>query len=479
MGEEQREREDKYDASTDFVVPSLSVAAAVAVESATYRLDATYYDTSAGHLRRRRITVRRRRGGYDAGWHVKLPAGEARTEIRIDSRASGVPREISDLLLGQGMGHQLSPVAKISTTRTSHRLFDGQQRLLAEVADDVVRASRLSEPDVVDQWREVEVELGPAGGEALLSELGQRLVDAGATASASPSKLTRVMGPMPTRVRPRRLGGLVDDYLQVQYDAILDGDLGLRREENLVHPTRVAIRRLRSTIRVFGDLFDADQTARLDSELVWYAGVLGAVRDLDILQTRLAHLVSELPGDVVPASLPQELQAHLATQRAAAAASLDAALHSRRYRRLLMLLDRWREAPAFTDAAMQKGAGARRYLDAARKKLRKRLRAASVPGAPDELLHRARKAGKRLRYAAELAEPALGARATKTIAKAKELQTLLGEHQDAVMGAALLKQLGAVDGASAGPVTFAYGTMLAREWQYADETRAAVVSRHV
>ena len=56
---------------------------------------------------------------------------------------------------------------------------------------------------------------------------------------------------------------------------IIDSEAELRAGENVVHTTRVAARRLRSTIRVFPDLFDASEAVHLEEELVWWAGLLG------------------------------------------------------------------------------------------------------------------------------------------------------------------------------------------------------------
>ena len=53
----------------------------------------------------------------------------------------------------------------------------------------------------------------------------------------------------------------------------------LRRGHDPIHDTRVAIRRLRSTIRVFGKLVDSSAAGHLDEELKWFAGLLGEVRD--------------------------------------------------------------------------------------------------------------------------------------------------------------------------------------------------------
>ena len=105
-------------------------------------------------------------------------------------------------------------------------------------------------------------------------------------------------------------------------------------------------------------------------------------------------------------------------------------MHTRRYQHLVQLLGRWKTTPPFT-AAARKDKTAAKYVKQAKEKADKRLRKADDDV---ERLHRARKAEKRLRYAAELAEPADGH--MKAVArKAKKLQTLLGEHQDALVAA--------------------------------------------
>lgn len=94
--------------------------------------------------------------------------------------------------------------------------------------------------------------------------------------------------------------------------------------------------------------------------------------------------------------------------------------------------------PAGIDAASDVNDGRRwarcdrvKYVEAAKRKADKQLRKAD-----DDLerLHRARKAEKRLRYAAEFAEPA-DSRMKRIARDAKDMQTLLGEHQDAVVAA--------------------------------------------
>ena len=95
------EVERKFDVVESTVSPSFEGIAAVArvEKSPILSLDAMYFDTPAQDLARNKVTLRRRTGGADAGWHLKLPAGpDARTEIRAPLDASDeatVPRRVA------------------------------------------------------------------------------------------------------------------------------------------------------------------------------------------------------------------------------------------------------------------------------------------------------------------------------------------------------------------------------------------------
>jgi len=469
------EREDKYDVAEDFAFPDLTdVHAPGAVETTAQRLDATYFDTARGHLRRAGITLRRRQGGDDAGWHVKLPLGGDRTEIHVDSRATTVPREVSALLLGVRGGERLVATVKISTDRANYTVLDASGLVLAVVSDDRVRSRVLSADAVVQEWREVEVEVGPAGDDAIRASLGQRLRDADARPAVVSSKFARATGAFPVPARRKRLAGLVDDYMQTQLDALAQGDLGLRRDLDVIHPTRVAVRRLRSTLRVFAEVFDPAESEHLQVELAWFAGLLGRVRDCDVLGRRLAADVAALPAGLMLGPVAVRIELELAEERAAGLRAVASAMNGRRYAALVRLLERWRVDPPYTAAASRRRKTASVFVAAAQKQLRRRLRAAAKPGADDDLVHRARKAGKRLRYAAELASTAMGGGAKSIISRAEGLQTRLGEFQDSVMAADVLTRLGARAASTAGEDGFTYGLLLGRELQRADAMRASI-----
>ena len=107
-------------------------------------LDAVYFDTPAHDLAARRVTLRRRTGGTDAGWHLKLPAGQdARTEVRMplgDADDDAVPDELLDVVLAIVRDRPVGPVARISTTRMVDVLYGLGDVALAEFCDDDVVA---------------------------------------------------------------------------------------------------------------------------------------------------------------------------------------------------------------------------------------------------------------------------------------------------------------------------------------------------
>ena len=224
-GTEQIEIERKYDVDDEAVVPDLvgvgagagaGGGAGRALEVASVELDpaaslsATYHDTPDHRLLGARVTLRRRTGGHDAGWHLKLPpevAGGGRREVHhpLGADDEPVPAELLDrvaALLGTGGGGgdgapALRPVPLLETRRTAHHLLDGEGRELVEVADDGVRATRVADGRV-RTWREWEAELG-AGvdgpeGDALLAARAPRPRAAGARPSAHRSKLALGLG---------------------------------------------------------------------------------------------------------------------------------------------------------------------------------------------------------------------------------------------------------------------------------------------
>jgi inorganic triphosphatase YgiF len=198
------ETEQKYDADADFVLPKLGSLPELGGRRATdpkrIYLSATYFDTEDLALIQHKITLRRRVGGDDEGWHLKLPVRkDTRQELHAplgEGNDGSVPARLAAQVEEVTAGKRLRPVAILDTERTVVRLPGPPGDAAVEVADDLVTAIRLGEPDSEPMiWREIEVEVLSPGSAAtaMLEEVGQALREAGARPSASGSKLARVM----------------------------------------------------------------------------------------------------------------------------------------------------------------------------------------------------------------------------------------------------------------------------------------------
>ena len=210
------ETERKFDAAADFGLPDLAGLDGVAAVTGpqTYRLRAIYFDTADFRLAAAGITLRRRTGGTDAGWHLKLPAGaDSRREVHapLGRGASSVPSRLAELVAGWTGGQPLRPIARLATTRRLRRLAGRDGEVLAEVADDLVIGSLpgpgpggaggpggpgMPEWREASRWREIEIEL-VTGPRELLGSAGDRLRRAGAVPSAEASKLSRLLASAP------------------------------------------------------------------------------------------------------------------------------------------------------------------------------------------------------------------------------------------------------------------------------------------
>lgn len=462
------ETEDKYDVDDALVVPSLEgLVPGATVTTTDVTLRSTYHDTADARLLGAAVTLRRREGDDDQGWHLKVPAGGSRTEIRLPLEASSgdVPDRLLELTASLRDDQPLQTAAVIETRRTRHAVRDADGTLLVEVDDDRVHAGHA---DRVTIWREVEVELG-AGDPRLLAEVGRRLRDAGARPSAESSKLGRVLA-SPRSEPPGEAAATLAGYLDEQVRALVAGDVALRRGQDPVHDTRVAARRIRSVLRVFGDLFDPDRAAQLDADLRWWAGLLGEERDAQVQLARQRAAVAALPPELVMGPVLARLEEDLRGTEARARQAVLEAMAGARYRSLVADLVAWRTDPPFAPDATGGVGTLRRGARGAARKADHRLDR-GLAADDDVLLHRARKAAKRARYAQEVVLAAgRDAQAKRRLKRAKRAQQVLGDHQDAVVAAALLARLGATAGRS-GDNGFAFGVLWEREMELARRLR--------
>jgi CHAD domain-containing protein len=419
---ETLERELKLDVNGTFALPELPGSP---LPERTFT--STYHDTPARSLGRAGITLRRRVENGTSLWQLKLPrvgTGE-RLELEEPGGPGGPPPELARLLVAHMRHGRLEPVATLRTHRSGVRVEeDGRQ--LADVTVDEVTI--LYAEHGVPGFTEVEVELIGDGAEPDLEHIGRVLRDAGAEAGSGEPKLMRVLE-LPAREAPKRNAPLHEQLrhaLEIQLDAVEAHDPGVRLggDPEDLHQLRVATRRTRALIRATRPLL-GDTLAALGEELKLLAGLLGAVRDLDVLIDHLAPDVASLDVD---REQGEELLTALGAERAMQRAVLIDAMETPRY---AALLDAFRAAIDGIEP-VDAPSGADEIAARALRKLRHA--AAALPKEPsDGELHELRIAAKRARYAAELASLGGSKKAARTVTAFKRLQDVIGEHQDAVV----------------------------------------------
>jgi CHAD domain-containing protein len=208
--------------------------------------------------------------------------------------------------------------------------------------------------------------------------------------------------------------------------------LAQRGDSEGIHRLRTATRRLRSELRAFRDLVDPHWVEAIEDELKWLAGLLGDVRDVDVLSQRLRKVLADR-GEADQEAMTPLFDA-LGARHARASTELRDALQGERYHDLLAAIRRAIEQPSLKDAAWVPCREALPPLaESAWRRLKKSARGLR-PDDPDEPFHKARKLAKRARYTAELIAPILGRPATKGsrrfIRATIRVQDTLGEHQD-------------------------------------------------
>lgn len=445
-----REIERKLEVPARFRLPRLERAGdgigAVAAQP-TLRLQAVYYDTDDLRLARQRITLRRRTGGGDDGWHLKLPHADesTRDELQLPLGEPGhPPAALATLVLGVTRGAALQPVATLRTMRRRWQIDDEQGRPLAELTDDRVSVSGSAAG--ASKFRELEVEAAEGRDAPALDPVIAALVAAGAQESGFASKAVRALGaraveppdvPPPPAVSPSDPAGLAVHALLAQQVAnFIAHDLRFRRGlPDAVHQMRVAARRMRSGLKVFAPLVDEEWATSLRGELAWIAGELGAARDSEVLEARLLAGLAALDelSERDRAKASKAVHREVGHDQHAATIAVHAALQSPRYLALLDLLVDAARAPRLTEAAQQDAASALPPLmKATWKRLAKEVRTLHTKGGDDDW-HEARIRAKHARYAAEAMAPVFGEPASKLAARLADVTDVLGLHQDAAV----------------------------------------------
>lgn len=411
------EEELKFDVGDDFSLPAIRGLRS----KGRKKLVATYFDTADLRLARCGATLRHRVGD-ELPWTVKLPTGipGVRHEISMPGPRVKPPADLVWLVASLTRG---APLRRAAVLRSDRRVYLAGD---VEIADDRVLSGAIA-------FREIELELvGDARKD--LSTLERVLKRAGARPSRYPSKLVRVLGERATRppdlIAPAAEGGasgqdLVRQAIRKDVQRMLWHDPLVRLGEPLpdgdtpVHQIRVGCRRLRSDLRTFSKMLDADWVDRLRSELKWVADLLGAARDIEVLRARLKATATADPLAPMDQAAIATIDGRLAKRHALALKELKEGLRTGRYVDLVEELTRATRTQPFTTEKLK-----------VRKARKLPAKAEALhPDDPDGHWHEVRILAKRARYAAD----ALGfKRRAKALAA---VQDLLGEHQDAAVAA--------------------------------------------
>lgn len=404
-------------------------------------LEAVYYDTEDLRLLAGGMSLR-----YRDGWMVKLaqppdrPDLMQRLEVPIDGQDGEIPTQAYDLTRPALRGASPEPVARLSTKRSVFEVREANGAMQAEIFFDRVSATRSD--GGTSAFHELEVELAESAPDSLLQPLRDRLDGLGVCEVVAVPKLARALGldsvpdppvPVPQLSDRATASEVVALSLALSARRFLDHIPAVILDEDPegVHQARVATRRLRSDLRTFRRFVERSRADGLRAGLRTVTRLLGAVRDLDVLQIRLLSVLDQIQEPERRAA--DEILSALTMERDEA---LSLVVEGFRRESFVLLLDELVEfcaRPELTEAAA--APADLTLLKMARKPWKKvKEMVAGLPDQPSpEQLHRLRILVKRARYAAEAVSPVGGEEAEEFAVQLSELQDVLGEHQDAVV----------------------------------------------
>jgi CHAD domain-containing protein len=447
----RNELELKLIVPADFEMPPLEDRATgvlAASEEAPLRLSATYFDTPDLRLLEHGITLRYRTGDQGGPvWTLKLPSnGDSalRSELEFAGDPSQPPDEARELLIAFLRNGALAPVAQLKSRRRRWSLSGAGGAKLAELVDD--RVSVLDGKKIREKFREIEIEAETIDRKGL-ERIANRMRKAGAKPEQR-SKASRALEAL-HRLKPADAESVspgdpataaVRPALVAALRRLLSFDPHARLgEPEGVHQLRVSARRLRSVLRTFAPILHAEKTEPVIEDLRWLGQVLGAVRDLDVIDSRL-HFETQ---DEAAAPVFQAL----AARRAVASAELTVALTSERYVNFLQSVT---ELTTDDDLTIDSPGPCREVLPKLVLRMWNRLRKPGEGLQPDSAeadFHRVRILAKRARYSAETVAGFLRPRTKRELKAfaqgAEAVQNILGEHQDAAFARTILMEIAA------------------------------------
>lgn len=468
-----------------------------------HALHSIYLDTSGLVLARAGIAVRLRRDGRHwqatLKWRGEIRDGvHARPELNLDLAAK---RDADVGVLARALvrderaaaylepwlcGRRLAPLFVTDIVRRTFavcRCEPADSPEVAELALDQVAILRQPGVEPVVRYDEVEVER-LAGAEVDVGAMAACFVSEFGLEPADETKFSRALALLHPKAR---FGGSSDRKADPGAPAAMllrrivaeqlerlrraEVETRLRQDPEALHDLRVAARRLRSAFKAFRGIVASNAIDPLADELKWFANELSTLREVDVEMQRLDELCEQAPLSVRDGIA--SLRARQRTSREAARQRALKALGSRRYRRLLLALERLslRLPPGeITLAAM-----AAKAVRQAFKRVRKRAEA--TPSAPADM-HELRIRTKRLRYVIEFFSSLVGKPARRVLKDLAALQDVLGTYHDAVVAADRIQAYAAtLASTAAAPELLSLGMVLGAEMQVAGEMQRRFTKR--
>ena len=490
MANLQREVEVRFDVPADATIPDLTVISDVigTSEPAVQELTAHYFDTADQDLARAGIRLRRRTGGDDSGWHLKLPIDATRRhkiQVPLGRAVHTVPKVLREAVEATVRGATLHEIREERVRRQMVQLRGAEDRVLLEFRDNLIADTprengTAGKTNVTRQW---ELELVD-GDPAHLQAAAKVLRKAGGTHIPLPTD-TRAIMSEPTAATageteagddPASAGAVVLEQIRTEVARVVGLDPLVRVDApDAVHQLRVSLRRLRSVLATFRPLFDRAHSDPLRDELRWLSQVLSPARDAEVLH---AHLVGQLaaePPELVVGPIRRRIDADLAARYREGHRAAQEAMLSDRHLALLDSLTAFVAEPPLTPLAAEPATDvlpARVASDVKRLRKLAATALAEPEGARNEALHEARKAAKRTRHGAEILTRVQERRGKRLKRTTRKIQSLLGDQHDAVVSTETLQEL-ATQAHSAGENTFTYGRLHAANERTAAELAAS------
>jgi inorganic triphosphatase YgiF len=440
-------------------------------------LSSTYFDTTAGVLRRAGVALRVRREGEVFTQTVKDAGDGAITCGEWEARVAG-PAPDRAVLRGTPVagllpkGARLAPMFTVEVARRSADVVEGDSRIELSLDEGLVKA-----PGAEAAFAELELELksGPQWG---LFALARRLSSAadltlsfttkaerGADVARPPRSFSRKFEP-PELVADMTAGEAFRRVAMACLRQIVGNAEQLRHRASpeVIHQLRVGLRRLRSVITSFKPVVADARLPAITAELRWLTGEFDAARNLDVL----------IHGDYRAAVAMKEdaeglkgLGVHLRGARRIAYARSAASVESERFRRLMIDLLIWIEAGPWTasDAhAAERGQPIRRFAAKELAKRRRRIvkRGRKLRSLDAEARHKVRIEAKKLRYSADAFIDLFDhpKRAKSFFAALKEVQDALGDLNDIVVGERLAHEAAVGPGHAEADAAFVAGRII-------------------